>query len=265
MVSEVSVFDFMSVPQIENVSNNIGGINLTGPCQQAIDSGATTVIFPQGTYTVDGLVVNRSRVKLLGKGYVKILLTAGSRAVFSIQPETHFIDIDNFELESPSGAGSYGIIFEGSNAHTSIKNVICRRFRSGCGIEYRQTVNSYLENIQVSDCLFGILFQLYKGVPCTTVTVNRAYVVVCRRAISHINAVAMNYQNCIAEYCGSKTSNDGAYHFEGGHCQLFNLYGEANYRNFVLVNVNASRIGNHYIVDDPANPPAPNIIIDATL
>lgn len=279
---EANVFDFMDDNQKEIFKKNkgdMGDTNVTKACQDALDSEATTVIFPQGTYLVDGLVVGRNlpnhnninkQIHITGKGVVKILLSDIGESLFLVLDDKHFVTIENLILESSQQDAKYryGILFQGNNSSTTIRNISCYNFR-GAGIEYRLTVNTQIENYICVNCFYGLCFQQYRTpegalVGCTTVSVNRAFFDKCIRAITQINAFAMDYRNVTAERCGSKTSNDGAYHFEGGTCQLYNLYGEANNRNFVLVNVKASTLGTKYIVDDPNNPPAPNIIVNST-
>jgi len=175
---EISVFEFMSSDQIGDVVSNRANCNITQPCQQALDRGATTVVFPQGTYLTNGFSINKDSITVVGKGNVRILLSQAGDAAFSIESQRHFVGIENLQVESlqVNDKRSYGIIFQGSNAHATIKNICCKNFKGGSGIEYRQTVNSDLNNIRIHSCLFGILFQEYNGIPCTTASVRRAYI-----------------------------------------------------------------------------------------
>ena len=251
----VSVFDFMTAAQISDVQAGTYALDVTTACQNALNSGATRVIFPEGSYKISGLTIDSSCPNLRdieGQGSVKLRVTAVNNAIgFSIAASRAFVNFNNFYLISTGtksdGFATYGILFVGSNSYTTAKNIRADNF-SGAGMEWRQTVYTGIENYVCNGCTYGLSFQLYSVVPTapsTTVTVDRAYISGCTRGLTQTNAVAMEYRDVVTEYCGSTTTNDGAFHIAGGQCQFIYPYGEANYRDWVLIEAQASFIGEY--------------------
>jgi hypothetical protein len=83
----------------------------------------------------------------------------------------------------------------------------------------------------VQSCGYGLSFETSNGIPCSTVTITRAYITGCKRGLSFESAVLVGLNNCVLEYCGSSSTDDGALHFAGGGAKMSQLYFEANYRN----------------------------------
>lgn len=259
----VSVFDFMTQAQIDSVQAGSYSLDVTTPCQNALNSGATRVVFPPGNYAITGLGINTTTSAtvrdIVGEGIVNLRLTAAASAsCFEIATTRAFVNFDNFNLISTGtktdGLYTYGILFVGSNAYTTAKNIRAENF-SGAGMEWRQTVYTGIENYTCNGCFYGLSFQLYGGIQCTTVTVDRAYITGCTRGLTQTGAVAMEYRDVITEYCGSTTTNDGAFHIAGGQCQLIYPYGEANYRDWVLIEAQALILGQYVFTAT-----APNIV-----
>jgi hypothetical protein len=256
----VSVFDFMTAAQIASVQAKNYSLDVTLACQTALNSGATCVQFPEGAYKISGLSIGASNPNLrdiIGLGNVTLkLYTAVQSSCFEIAVSRAFVNFDNFNLDSngskTDGLFTYGILFVGSNAYTTAKNIRCTNF-SGAGMEWRQTVYTGIENYSCNNCFYGLSFQLYNAIPCTTVTVDRAYLSGCTRGLTQTGAVAMEYRDVITEYCGSTTTTDGAFHIVGGQCQLIYPYGEENYRNWVLTEAQASIIGEYIFAATAAN------------
>jgi hypothetical protein len=253
----VSVFDFMTQAQITDVQNGTYGLDVTTPCQNALNSGATRVVFPEGSYKISGLTIGSSNPNLRdieGQGTVKLKVTAATNAVgFSVAASRAFVNFNNFYLissgSSSDGFTTYGILFVGSNAYTTAKNIRADGF-SGAGMEWRQTVYTGVENYVCNGCRYGLSFQPYSVVPTaasTTVTVDRAYISNCTRGLFQTNAVAMEYRDVITEYCGSSTTTDGAFHIAGGQCQLIYPYAEANARNLVAVDAEFNILNKYFL------------------
>jgi hypothetical protein len=259
----VSVFDFMTQAQITDVQGGTYGLDVTTACQNALNSGATRVVFPEGSYKISGLTIGSSNPNLRdieGQGTVKLKVTAASNAVgFSVAASRAFVNFNNLYLissgSSSDGFTTYGILFVGSNAYTTAKNIRADGF-SGAGMEWRQTVYTGVENYVCNGCRYGLSFQPYSVVPTaasTTVTVDRAYISNCTRGLFQTNAVAMEYRDVITEYCGSSTTMDGAFHIAGGQCQLIYPYAEANYRNLVAADAEFNILNKYFLTATAAD------------
>jgi hypothetical protein len=259
----VSVFDFMTQAQITDVQGGTYALDVTTACQNALNSGATRVVFPSGSYKITGLTIGSTNPNLRdieGQGLVTLRVTAASNAVgFSVAASRFFVNFNNFYLISTGtlsdGFTTYGILFVGSNAYTTAKNIRADNF-SGAGMEWRQTVYTGVENYVCSGCRYGLSFQPYSVVPTaatTTVTVDRAYITGCTRGLFQTSAVAMEYRDVIVEYSGSSTTMDGAFHLAGGQCQLIYPYAEANARNLVAVDAEFNVLNKYFLTATAAD------------
>lgn len=242
----VSVFDFMTAAQIADVQAGTYSINVADAVQNALDSGATCVMFPSGSYRMEGgtIITSSTPVRdIIGCGLVTLKLYAAVQAsVFEVQPGKQFLNFKNLVLTSNGTAGdglqTYGILSI-SNAYTSFTDIRASNF-SGAGLELRQCVYSGVTNYTANNCFYGLSFQKYLNVQCTAVEVNRVYVSGCTRGVTQSGAVDMIYNGLVMEYCGSTTTVDAALHLDGGTAVLDFPYFEANYRNIVGVDAQAT-------------------------
>ena len=235
----VSVFDFMTSAQIADVQAGTYTLDTSAAIQSAINSGATCVTFPSGSYRMNsGITITSSTPvrDVVGLGLVTLkLYTAVQSSIFEIQPSKQFLYFKNFVLTSNGTAGdglqTYGILSI-SNAYTKFDDIRASNF-SGAGLELRQCVYSGISNYTASSCFYGLSFQKYSGVQCTAVKVDRAYISGCTRGVTQNGAVDMIYHGLVMEYCGSTITLDGALHLSGGTAIFDFPYFEANYRNIV--------------------------------
>jgi hypothetical protein len=242
----VSVFDFMSASEIADVQAGTYSIDISGAIQNAINSGATCVMFPPGSYRMEsGITITSSTPvrDIIGCGLVTLkLYTAVQSSIFEVQPGKQFLNFKNLVLTSNGTAGdglfTYGILSI-SNAFTSFTDIRASNF-SGAGLELRQCVYSGVTNYTAQSCFYGLSFQKYLGIQCTAVEVNRVYVSGCTRGVTQSGAVDMIYTGLVMEYCGSTTTVDAALHLDGGTAVLDFPYFEANYRNMVGVDAQAT-------------------------
>jgi hypothetical protein len=121
----------------------------------------------------------------------------------------------------------------------SFENIRAQNF-SGAGLEIRQCVFANVNNFVANSCFYGLSFQKYSSVQCTSVQVDRAYITGCTRGVTQSGAVDMIYSGIVMEYCGSTTTTDGALHLDGGTAVFDYPYFEANYRNIVAVDAQAT-------------------------
>ena len=244
----VSVFDFMTALQIADVQAGTYVYDVTAACQAALNSGAARVEFPTGSYKITGLTVTASNLQyVVGMGAVTLKLTAASNAkCFSVASGKQFVNLNNFYLLSTGtkadGLSTYGIVFT-NNAYITADNIRADNF-SGAGIEHRLTVYSSTTNFVANGCTYGLSYQKLSSVACTTGVVNRAYITGCTSGIYQDGASTMQYNYVVAEYCGSTTTTNAAFHLNGGVCQFVEPYTEAGYRNFVINDAELNIIGN---------------------
>jgi hypothetical protein len=246
MRETVSVFDFMTAAQIADVQAGTYTLDTATAIGNAINSGATNVMFPPGSYRMNsGIVITSSTAvrNVIGSGLVTLkLYTAVQSSIFEVQPGKQFLYFKNFVLTSNGTAGdglqTYGILSI-SNAYTKFDDIRASNF-SGAGLELRQCVYSGINNYTAQSCFYGLSFQKYLTVQCTAVEVNRVYISGCTRGVTQDGAVDMIYTGLVMEYCGSTTTVDGALHLTGGTAVFDFPYFEANYRNIVAVDAQAT-------------------------
>ena len=237
----VSVFDFMTAAQITDVQANTYTLDVSSQIQTAINSGATCVTFPPGSYRLNSSIsiAAGSAIKdIIGIGSVTLkFYTSVASSVFEIQVGKQFLNFKNLYLLSngtkSDGYATYGILST-SNSYVSFESIRAANF-SGAGLELRQCVYANVNNFVANSCFYGLSFQKYLSIQSTSVQVDRAYVSGCTRGITQSGAVDMIYSGIVMEYCGSTTTTDGALHLDGGTAIFDFPYFEANYRNIVAI------------------------------
>lgn len=223
-----------------------GAVDSKPAIQAAIDSGATDIVIPPGTYRINSTItiLSTSAVKsIAGQGLATLkLYTAVQASIFQIEFGKQLFSINNLVLDSNGtkndGLSTYGILSIG-NAYAQFDNIRATNF-SGAGMEIRQCVYVGISNFTANSCTYGLSFEKYSGVQCTAYKVNRAYISGCTRGIYQNGSVNATYDNCVIEYSGSSTSTDGAFHLAGGTAECTFMYFEANARNIVSVDANAT-------------------------
>ncbi len=203
--------------------------------QAALDCGAQRVLIPEGVYVTTGLEIREKSVltTLQGIGRPVIQLTTGRNRVALTCNKSQFVNLVDFTLESSGtkddGNATVGILAV-SKSYYSLSGLRFANF-SARGLQVKQCVYWGLQDITAQGCTYGLSFETHQNIPCSTVTVSRAYITGCTRGLSFESAVLVALNSCVLEYCGSRTTDDGALHFAGGGANMSQLYFEANYRN----------------------------------
>ena len=203
--------------------------------QTALDCGAQRVLIPEGVYVTTGLEIKEKSglTTLQGIGRPVIQLTTGRNRVALTCNKSQFVNLVDFTLESSGtkddGNATVGILAV-SKSYYSLSGLRFANF-SARGLQVKQCVYWGLQDITAQGCTYGLSFETHQNIPCSTVTVSRAYITGCTRGLSFESAVLVGLNSCVLEYCGSKTTDDGALHFAGGGANMSQLYFEANYRN----------------------------------
>ena len=203
--------------------------------QAALDCGAQRVLIPEGVYVTTGLEIKETSVltTLQGIGQPVIRLTTGRNRVALTCNKSQFVKLMDFTIETSGtkddGNATVGILAV-SKSYYSLSGLRFANF-SARGLQVKQCVYWGLQDITAQGCTYGLSFETHQNIPCSTVTVSRAYITGCTRGLSFESSVLVALNNCVLEYCGSKTADDGALHFAGGGANMSQLYFEANYRN----------------------------------
>ena len=236
----VNVLDFGADPT--------GATDSQPAIQAAIDSGATDIVIPEGTYRVNSsiTITAASAVKTItGNGNVVLkLYTAVQSQIFLLSspspsyPTKQFFYMSNLTLDSngskTDGLQNYGILSV-NTSYAQFNDIWAKNF-SGAGLELRGCVYVGVSNFTANSCTYGLSFQQNPvGTQCTAVRVDRAYVTGCTRGVTQTGAVDMIYDGLVMELSGSTSANDGALHLAGGTANLNFPYFEANLRNIVAV------------------------------
>ena len=244
----VSVFDFMTAAQVADVKARTYTLDTAPAIQAAIDSGATNIVIPEGSYRVNSNITisSTSAVKNitgLGDAVLKLYTAVQSQIFFlpsasPSYPTKQFLNISNLTLDSngtkTDGLQTYGILSV-NTSYSQFNDIRATNF-SGAGLELRGCVYVGVSNYTASSCFYGLSFQLNPlGIQCTATRVDRAYVSGCTRGVTQTGAVDMIYNAIVMEYCGSTTTTDGALHLVGGTANFNFPYFEANFRNIVAV------------------------------
>lgn len=207
----------------------------TNAFQAALDCGAQRILIPEGVYVTTGLEIkeNSALTTLQGIGKPVIRLTTGRNRVALTCNKSQFVNLVDFSLESSGTKDdrneTVGILAV-SKSYYSLSGLRFTNF-SARGLQVKQCVYWGLQDITAQSCTYGLSFETNQNIPCTTVTLSRAYITGCTRGLSFESAVLVALNNCVLEYCGSKSTDDGALHFAGGGANMSQLYFEANYRN----------------------------------
>jgi hypothetical protein len=250
----VSVFDFMTAAQIADVQARTYTLDVSAAITAAMASGNKTILFPDGGYRVNsGFVITTSTPsrQFIGEGQPTIkLYTAVQASIFEIQAGNQFLYFKNLRLDSngtkSDGLQTYGILTT-NLAYSQFDDIRATNF-SGAGMEHRQCVYLIINNYTCNICFYGVSFQKNLGIQCTAVTMNSAYISGCLRGVTQDGAVAMQYNQIVLEYSGSSTTDDAAFHIDGGQCQASYLYCEANERNVLLDDAQVDFLGRYTIV-----------------
>lgn len=124
----VSVFDFMTTAQINDVQSRAGTIDVRLACQNAIDAAkslGSAVHFPSGTYLINGVSGNDSkltgllipytnanstanRVKLVGDG-ASTVLKAGSNNMIVVRWSDNHCSMQGFSIDGNSKTGAWAL------------------------------------------------------------------------------------------------------------------------------------------------------------
>ena len=226
-----------SVSVLDFGADATGVADSTLAIQRALDSGATEVVVPPGTYKITGVEIKStsSVKKLRGVGQPTFSLVTGSNRVALLVSKV-FTEVEDFKFVSTGnksdGNNTVGIKMP-SIAYTGFRRLHFDGF-SLRGMQIIQCVYCVISEIVVQNCTYGLSFEVdANGVQCTAYSVESAYISGCTRGISQQISVAAVYRLIIMEYCGSATTNDGAFHAAGGSADLIMPYWEANYRNLV--------------------------------
>ena len=244
----VSVFDFMTAAQVSDVKARTYTLDTAPAIQAAIDSGATNIVIPEGSYRINSNITisSTSAVKNitgLGNAVLKLYTAVQSQIFFlpsasPSYPTKQFLNISNLTLDSngtkTDGLQTYGILSV-NTSYSQFNDIRATNF-SGAGLELRGCVYVGVSNYTASSCFYGLSFQLNPlGIQCTATRVDRAYVSGCTRGVTQTGAVDMIYNAIVMEYRGSTTTTDGALHLVGGTANFNFPYFEANFRNIVAV------------------------------
>jgi len=220
--------------------------------QAAIDSGAYSIVIPEGTYLLNsGLTIQSSDAvrEINGDGLVTLRLnTSVQSSVFEIQSGKQFLRIYDLTLDSTGTKAdayfTYGILAD-TASYLKFENIRATDF-SGAGVECRGCVYVGLKNYTAGSCFYGLSFQK-NGVSTqnTAVSVERAYISGCTRGFTDNGGVDVVANSVVMEYCGDAASIDGALHLIGSTVVMNFPYWEANYRNVVATDANL-QMKNHY-------------------
>lgn len=126
----VNVFDFMTPTQIADVQGNTYAENVTAPVQAALDSGAVSLYFPQGTYKVSTLTVPSTVREIKGVGAnrgfgTRLRFDTGQTLIngFLVSVGCSGLAVSNLSLEFRSGLYTNGIYIENDNHYQTWTNV----------------------------------------------------------------------------------------------------------------------------------------------
>jgi hypothetical protein len=234
-----------------------GTTNDTAAIQAALDSGATEVIIPPGTYSITGLEIKSGSTlrTLRGSGFPVIRLVTGTSRIALLISKSQFLQVEHIEFDS-SGTKSDGNSTVGikavSKSYMAFKRLRFTDF-SLRAMQIQQCVYWELEDITINGCTYGLSFEKNAGVQCTAVTVRGAYISNCSRGIYMDGAVTMQFESCIMEYCGETGTVQGAFHADGGIATLLRCYWESNNRNIVSADALITLITHNELAGTAAN------------
>ena len=227
--------------------------------QAAIDSGAYTIVIPDGTYLLNsGLVIQPSDPvrEINGDGLVTLRLnTSVASKAIEIQTGKQFLRIYDIILESTGTKTdpylTYGIMVD-TSSYLKFENIRATNF-SGAGLECRGCVYVGLKNYTAGSCFFGLSFQLGSlSTQNTAVSIERAYISGCSRGFTDTGGVDIVANSVVMEYCGDAVDSHAALHLVGSSVVMNFPYWEANYRNVIATDANL-QMKNHYGWSDPGS------------
>jgi hypothetical protein len=204
--------------------------------QAALDSGASCIVIPQGTYQVTGLEIKSGSLvtNVMGQGLPTIRLITGSNRVALLISKTNFVTVENIYFRSTGdkndGNSTVGIKAT-SKSFLTFNNIRALGY-STAGMQLQQVVYVNCYQLTIQSCTYGLSIEAVSSISSTTVSVNSAYITGCTRGIN-TRGSTNTFKNIVLELCGSSSTTDGAFHITGGGSFLLSPYWEANERNIV--------------------------------
>ena len=235
----------------------LGVADSTTAIQAALDSGASSVVFPKGTFLTTGVEVKStsSVVSIKGTlGSILKLTTGTDRSAITLGKA--FVNIDGLYIQttgnSSDGNNTCGIQAL-SKAYITLTNLRILGF-SKAGINCEQGVYWSINNCVVQSSTYGISITPHPtlAAAATTISINKAYITGCTRGVSS-SCVLLNLRDVVFEYCGSSSTVDGAFHSNGGGASLRGCYWEANERNIVAIESPLQIIQSYQLAATAAN------------
>lgn len=211
------------------VSTNIKRI------QQAVDSGLSRIIVPNGLFTITGTINISKAITFCGLGeYSIIQMPYGTnyeaiKVIRNSDNINNYIYVENLKITGRDSDANHNraIYIEDSQAHDTtginvyLRNLYIQHFRGG-GI-YVEGVACSLKNIKLSNIRgdYGIYL---KG---TDHLVESCDLYTCSEGGIYVRGNAVNIFNCIEKICGNRTGKYAIY-VNGHSAQIFNNYIQQN-------------------------------------
>jgi len=207
----VNVFDYMTPVQIADVLANTYAENVTVPVQAALDSGAVSLYFPQGTYKVSTLTVPSTVREIKGVGAnrgfgTRLRFDTGQTLTngFLVSVGCSGMAVSNLTLEFRSGSYTNGIFIDNDNHFQTWTNVTTDDSASPGG--FRVANHWYIDN----SCWSNVF------VHCGAWGADQSATIA---LYLNNSANAMDFYSCRWLHCGF-----GVY-LPGGSCELINFWG----------------------------------------
>ena len=217
----------------------------TAAIQAAIDSSASAVYLPTGTYNITSTIQVNADKRIFGAskhGSIIRLVTSVSGTV-AINATATRVQLDNLELQSASGIldGLALVAFKHArpSGGSSVGYVNQRNLRiinfSGTGMLIEQAIGYLISDVYITCRGSGVIVQpnTATSVISTTVTLQSVYVSGCKLAgIQLVQVSVAKLANCVMEYCGDAANAGSAgLVVDLGRVVAIQPYFEANYRN----------------------------------
>jgi hypothetical protein len=248
---EAKLAQYVSIKDFGAIGD--GSVDDTQAINDAINSGVTDILIPEGTYKItSGISIPSTCAvrNITGAGNATIkLYTAVQASVFEIGTDANkqFLNISNLILDSNGNSGdglqTYGILALRSS-YLQFNNIRATNF-SGAGLECRGCVYVGIGNYTSGSCRYGLSFQKFSGTQNTAMRVDRAYISGSTRGFTDDSGVDITVNDLVLEYSGSTSTTDGALHLISSTIILDYPYWEANNRNVVSTD-SLVQMRNHY-------------------